>query len=362
MSLIANYDATIASGDIQDNPLQRQVLFHLDRLINDFALQKKSWFNWLKRDSFLGVYIYGPVGVGKTFLMDLFFESIPVEKKLRFHFHHFMQQIDTQLRQLQGIPNPLQRIANDIAKKAQLLCFDEFMVDDVAYAMILAELMQALFARKVILVATSNVAPDGLYRNGVQRARFLPAIAAIKKHCEVVHLGDNRDYRLGRELNLETYISPLGEAANNLLSKQFDFLAPNAQTYGIVTIQKREIPYIKLGNRTIWFDFKVICNLPRSQLDYLEIAERFDTVFVSDIPKLGEQDTVFAILLIHFIDVMYDQGIRLIASAAVPIDELYTQGEMSQAFKRTQSRLHEMQSIDYIKRHPRRAMSYLSSI
>ncbi|WP_131782624.1 cell division protein ZapE [Legionella gresilensis] len=360
MSLLNQYNAAIDSGDIQDNPSQRQVLIHLDRLVSDLSNQKKSWFNWLKKTSLKGIYIYGPVGVGKTFLMDLFFNTIPLDKKLRFHFHHFMQQVDAQLRQLQGTPNPLQQIATDIAKKAQLLCFDEFMVDDIAYAMILAELMQALFARDVVLVATSNSAPDDLYRNGVQRARFLPAISAIKKHCEVIHLSSKQDYRLSRELNFETYIYPLNEETTSLLNKQFDYIVPAAQTEGTLIVQKREIPYIKLSDRVVWFDFKVICNLPRSQLDYLEIAERFDTVFVSEIPVLGESDTVFAILLIHFIDVMYDQGIRLVLSAAAPINELYIQGEMQQAFKRTQSRLHEMQSKDYIQRHPRRAMSYLT--
>ncbi|WP_419419555.1 cell division protein ZapE [Legionella sp. D16C41] len=361
MSLFEKYDAAIACGHIQDNPKQRQVLVYLDKLSSDLTSPKKVWFKWLKKDSLKGVYLHGPVGVGKTFLMDLFFDNISLNKKLRFHFHHFMQQVDAKLRQLQGTPNPLQSIAAEIAKKAQLLCFDEFMVDDVAYAMILAELMQALFTRKVILVATSNVAPDNLYRDGVQRARFLPAIKAIKEHCDVVCLGKKQDYRLGRELNLQTYFCPLSKETSQLFDKQFTYLAPAAQIQGTLIVQKREIPYVKLGERVVWFDFKVICNLPRSQLDYLEIAERFDTIFISDIPILGENDTIYAILLIHFIDVMYDQGIYLVLSAAAPIDELYMKGEMSQDFKRTQSRLHEMQSTDYAKRHTRRIMSYLTT-
>ena len=338
------------------------MLAPLETLALALERSRRSWLPWRARKPLTGLYIYGPVGVGKTFIMDLFYDSVTTQAKKRFHFHHFMQQVDARLRALQGQKNPLQRIADEIAQSTRLLCFDEFMVDDVAYAMILAELMQALFRHGITLVATSNTRPDDLYLKGVQRARFLPAIAAIKTYCEVVSLGDKRDYRLGRMPEIDTWLMPLGPATDALFARQFERLAPDAQSDGTISIQNREIPYVKCKGAIIWFDFKVICNLPRSQLDYLEISNRFDTVFVSNVPVLGEKDTVFAIMLIHFVDVMYDRGIKLILSAAAPIDELYTSGEMSHSFRRTASRLQEMQSVDYLQRHPHRDAEALSHL
>ena len=361
MTLLEKYDAAIACNDIVDDPLQRQLLGPLNDLAEMFAKPKRRWFSFGKNQVIMGYYLYGPVGVGKTFLMDSFYDAVAISQKKRFHFHHFMQQIDAQLRRLQGQKNPLKQIAAELASSARLLCFDEFMVQDVAHAMILAELLKELFARDVVLVATSNTLPDDLYRNGPHRVRFLPAIAAIKSHCLVVSLGDKRDYRLGRLPELDTYVTPLGDAARSELARQFNMLAPTGQTITVLSVQNRDIPCVMCRERIVWFDFRVICNLPRSQLDYLEIADRFDTVFVSDIPRLEEKDTVFAILLVHFIDVMYDRGIRLILSAAAPVDELYTRGEMSQEFRRTSSRLHEMQSADYLKRHPHRYEQSISS-
>lgn len=358
MTLIALYDEAVARGDLKEDPRQRELLLPLETL-SQALCASKGWFSWLTRKSLKGIYLYGPVGVGKTFLMDLFYENVTIPEKKRFHFHHFMQQIDAQLRRLQGQKNPLHRIASDIADSTRVLCFDEFMVDDVAYAMILADLLQALCDKGVILVATSNTAPDNLYLKGVQRARFLPAIAAIKSHCEIFDLGDKRDYRLGREPKINTYVIADRESASNQLRQQFDEFESARQLAGVLTIQHRDIAYIECAEHTVWFDFKVICNRPRSQLDYLELANRFDTIIVSNIPVLGENDTLFAILFIHFVDVMYDQGIRLILSADVPIDELYQKGEMLQVFKRTSSRLQEMQSTDYLKRHPRRALHNL---
>lgn len=354
MTLTAKYDAAIANHDIVNDPLQRNLLVPLEQLIDALATPVRRWFSFGRKQVIMGYYLYGPVGVGKTFLMDLLYEEVPITQKKRFHFHHFMQQVDAQLRRLQGQKNPLKQIATELANSTRLLCFDEFMVADVAHAMILAELLQELFRRGVVLVATSNTLPDDLYRNGPHRLRFLPAIAAIKSHCHVLSLGNKRDYRLGRIPELDTWLTPLGESSQRILLQQFDILAPDGETGTLLRIQNREITCIKCRERIVWFDFRIICNLPRSQLDYLEIADRFDTIFVSDIPRLEEKDTVFAILLVNFIDVMYDRGVRLILSAAVPIDELYTGGEMSQEFRRTTSRLHEMQSADFLKRHPHR--------
>lgn len=360
MILIEHYEAAIARGDIADDPAQRQILFSMQRLVDELA-KPKPWFPW-RKEKIKGIYLHGPVGVGKTYLMDLFYQYACEQQKARFHFHHFMQQIDAQLRLRQGQKDPLRHIAADIAKSIRLLCFDEFLVHDVAYAMILAEFLQALLTNGVILVVTANTRPEDLYLNGVQRKRFLPAIKLIQTRCEVISLSHPRDYRLGREPLIETYLCPLNDNTDAVLVAQFDRLARMVQENGVLQIQNRDIPFIKCGQQEIWFDFKVICNLPRSNLDYLEIAERFDTVFVSGIPQLGEKETVFALLLIHLVDVLYDRGIRLIISAAVPLENLYAEGEVKEEFKRTLSRLQEMQAADYLQRHPWRHEHDLSEV
>ncbi len=354
MSLIEQYEAIVQRGEIDNDPLQRELLTYMQRLANELSQSESSWWHWWRNNSIKGLYIYGPVGVGKTYLVDLFYEHVNEEKKARFHFHHFMQQIDVQLRRLQGQKDPLRQVAKEIAKSIRLLCFDEFLVHDVAYAMILAELLQALHAQGVILVISSNTKPDDLYLNGVQRARFIPAIELIKKNCDVFFLNENRDYRLGREPLLEAYLYPLNELTEKKMQEQFLSLARDIKKNGYITVQNRDVPYLQSDEKSIWFSFDVLCNLPRSQLDYLEIADKFDNVFISGIPSLTENHTAQTIMFIHFIDVMYDRGINVIISAEVPAEELYIIGEMKETFKRTLSRLNEMQSVDYLSRHPRR--------
>lgn len=347
MSLIKHYDTAIAAGRIVNDPNQREIVLQLDSLAQWLSKPRKRWFIRPRHQAMRGIYLHGPVGVGKTFLMDLLFENTEIKQKTRLHFHQFMQQVDTQLRQLQGQADPLRQIARLWANKVRLLCFDEFMVRDVAHAMILKELLEALFAEGVVFFITSNIPPDELYLNGIHRARFLPAIDLIKSRCQVINLGSSCDYRLGYAAQMDRYISPLNEENEQRLLNQFMHLEPHSSTDGVIRVQNRNIAYIRRGEGAIWFDFKVLCNLPRSQLDYLEIADRFDTVFLSNIPVIGEEDTLFAILLIQLIDVFYDKRIQLVMSAAVPINQLYERGEMRQAFKRTASRLQEMQSVRY---------------
>lgn len=354
MSLIDQYEAIVQRGDIDNDPIQRELLVHMQRLADELNQSESSWWHWWSQNTIKGLYVYGPVGVGKTYLVDMFFEYVDEKKKARFHFHHFMQQIDVQLRRLQGQKDPLRQVAKEIAKSVRLLCFDEFLVHDVAYAMILAELLQALHAQGVILVVSSNTKPDDLYLNGVQRARFIPAIELIKKNCDVFFLNENRDYRLGREPLLEAYLYPLNEITEKKMQEQFRSLAHDIKENGYIFVQNRDIPYLRCDEKSIWFSFDVLCNLPRSQLDYLEIADKFDNVFISGIPRLTENHTAQTIMFIHFIDVMYDRGINVIISADVPAEELYIQGEMKETFQRTLSRLNEMQSVDYLGRHPRR--------
>ncbi len=352
MTLMAHYDAAVQAGHILNSPSQRAVVQRLEHVANCLAVKRPRCLSWLFARP-RGLFVFGPVGVGKTYVMDLFYQQLTQVRKLRFHFHHFMQAVDHQLRQLQGMRDPIRKIARDLARSTELLCLDEFLVNDVADAMILGELLQQLLKQGVVLVATANTQPDDLYLDGIHRERFLPAIALIKKNCEVMMLDDHKDHRLGRKLQQNMYLTPLNQATEEILTHEFNCYAQQALSDTVLTIQNRNIAYVKMSQRVIWFDFDVICNLPRSQLDFLEIADRFDTIFVSNIPVIAADDTTHVILFIHFVDVMYDRGIRLIISAAVAAEELYVQGPMLHSFQRTLSRLHEMQSADYLARHPR---------
>ena len=356
MMLLDAYNNAIVRHDITDDPAQRDVLPSMQRICDELAAQHRRWFCF-RRAFVTGLYLYGPVGVGKTFLGDLFYQCAPEPRKARFHFHHFMQQVDAQLRRLQGQANPLHKIAARLAKTTRLLFFDEFMVDDVADAMILSELFQALITHRITLVITSNIRPDELYRNGILRDRFLPVIALIKAHCDVIGMPAHPDHRLGRQPFAKAYVYPLNKAATEALEQYFMTVSETTMEPGALCVQKRSIPYVKCGTRVVWFHFDVICNLPRRSLDYLESADRFDTVLVSDVPQLMPSDTVRVILWIHFIDVMYDRGIRLIISAAVPMDKLYVEGALETKFQRTLSRLEEMQSEDYHNRHQHRLLT-----
>ena len=349
MILTGNYDAAIARGEIQDDPLQRGVLRSFQRVADALDRPRHFWFRRQPKEGIKGLYLYGPVGGGKTFLMDLFYHHVQERHKSRMHFHQFMQQVDGQLRRLQGHSDPLKVIAKNLAKTTRLLCLDEFLVQDIATAMILAELITFMYAEGIVLVMTSNTAPDNLYLKGLQRVRFLPAIALIKQHFEVIDLTERRDYRLGRTPLEKAYLYPLNEKNDAIMASQFNILVKGRADAAVLSVQGRDIPTIQCSELVAWFEFDVICQLPRSQLDYLEIAQRFHTIFVSRVPVLSVHDTIKALLFTHFIDVMYDSKVRVILSAAAPIDELYLEGEVYIAFQRTRSRLQEMQSVDYLK-------------
>lgn len=347
MSLTDQYESAIANGQIVDSPIQRQVLPSMEKLLEGLESKWRFWFRRRSENKVKGLYLYGPVGIGKTFLMDLLYRNIADRHKQRIHFHQFMQQIDGQLRRLQGHSDPLKAIANKLTKETHVLCLDEFLVMDIATAMVLTELIRYIFDFGMTVIMTSNTSPDDLYLNGLQRVRFLPTIALIKQHCEVIHLTGSIDYRLGRELSFQAYLFPLTTNNSERMSKQFDTLVSLDRDISPLSVQGRFIPYVKRSEKVIWFHFDDICNLPRSQLDYLEIANRFNTIFVDNIPQLTSKDTVRALLLTHFIDVMYDKKVRLVLLAEVDIDALYLSGEVSVAFRRTRSRLHEMQSESY---------------
>jgi len=355
--LSAYYEEAVVAGALIDSANQRGVLQKLQTLTEavDASHHAPWWRRWWRAKSPQGLYLHGPVGAGKTYLMDLFYEHLPESHKQRFHFHKFMQYVDDALRQHQGRRNPLRHIAARLARSAHVLCLDECLVEDVADASMLAELVNVLFSQGMILVVTSNTQPDDLYVDGLHRERFLPAIALLKQHCDVMCLDDHRDYRVGRDALPEAYFFPINAANEASMLARFKALACDTvlDDVGEMSIQHRFISYIKQAGRAVWFDFDVICNLPRSQLDYLEIAEKFDTVCVSHVPAIGADEPARIVLFIRFVDVMYDQGIRLVLLAAVPLEGLYTEGPMSNMFQRTLSRLQEMQSADYW-RHERR--------
>ncbi|PJD93549.1 MAG: cell division protein ZapE [Legionella sp.] len=353
MMLRDAYDAALQCSDIKEDSEQRRLLAPLQRVANVIASQH-AWYRFLlPKQTLKGLYISGPVGVGKTYMMDLFYQNLPDERKMRIHFLHFMQQIDEKLRFLQGQADPVQKIAAEFAKQYRLICIDEFMVNDVAHAMILAELLHALFTQRVILVATSNTKIDDLYLHGMNRERFLPALGLLHQYCEEIALHSSIDYRLGKPVTLHAYVYPLTANNQRLLEAQFHGLAENDITLGgTILIQSRLISVIQSSQDIIWFDFNVICAMPRSQLDYLELADKFHTIFISNVPDLGQLASHTAVvLLIQLVDVLYDRGIRLVMSAAVEMHQLYLSGPMQQDFVRTLSRLEEMQSDSYLSRH-----------
>lgn len=349
---LSYYEDYCQQGLITPDPEQRIVLNHLHSVFIHLVKEqrKRDGVSRLFRKPKLvhGLYIWGGVGIGKTFLMDCFYHSLPFKNKLRMHFHQFMRMIHEQLKQHQGEKNPLDVIATEIAKQTTVLCFDEFFVNDIADAMILARLLKALFIRGVCLIATSNTMPDNLYYRGLQRPLFLPAIALLKQHTTVLHVPTQIDYRL-RHLKLAgAFYTPNDEIAAENMAKSFAIFAEaKPVTSDPIHLNGRNIQVIKRSDDIIWFDFADLCHIPRSQHDYLAIAERYHTVLLGNIPAIPPNAKDKIALFIRLIDVLYDARVRLIFSAAVDIDGIYTSGTMAQDFVRTKSRLLEMQSEDY---------------
>ncbi|HEA52860.1 hypothetical protein LCGC14_0826110 [marine sediment metagenome] len=297
-----------------------------------------------------GLYFWGGVGRGKTYLMDNFFESLPFKRKMRVHFHRFMQRVHKELKNVKGEKNPLNLVAKKFASETRVICFDEFFVSDIGDAMILATLMDGLFKRGVTLVCTSNIAPDGLYKDGLQRARFLPAIALVKKYTDVVNVDGGVDYRLRSLEQADLYYTPLGEEADTSLRRSFDTLAVEAGKHSkSMEINGRKIPAQAHANDVVWFDFKDVCDGPRSQNDYIEMARQFHAIIISNVPVLGGERDDQSRRFVNMIDEFYDRSVKVIISAAVPITELYTGGRLSFEFERTESRLLEMQSQEYLE-------------
>ena len=298
-----------------------------------------------------GLYIWGDTGRGKTWLVDIFYDALPFEDKMRRHFHRFMDRVHRELAGLEGQSDPLEMVADMLAGETRIICFDELFVSDIADAMILGHLFGGLFRRGVTLVATSNIPPDDLYRDGLQRARFLPAIGLIKRHTEVVNIAGDDDYRLRALERAPIYHAPLDDTAEESLAGAFGSVAPQAtwRTRSL-DVKNRVIPTIKRADGVVWFEFKDICDGPRSQADYIEIARGFNTVLVSNVPRFTAEFENQARRFIALVDEFYDRNVKLILSAEVALNELYSGEKLAFEFKRTTSRLEEMQSHEYLAR------------
>lgn len=301
-----------------------------------------------------GVYLWGTVGRGKSFLMDALFASVPLIRKARVHFHEFMRTVHRELHELRGTADPLDDVAARIARRHRLICFDEFHVSDIADAMILHRLLARLFASRVGFVITSNYPPDGLYPDGLHRDRLLPAIDLLKAHLDVLQLDGGTDYRRRALERIEVYVTPPGAQTDAKLAASFDRLAEAEDEAPTVLIEGRALWARRRAGGVVWFDFATLCGGPRSQNDYLDLAARFHTVIVSDVPRMSAGQAAEARRFTWLVDVLYDQRIKLIVSAEVPPEDLYAAGALAGEFQRTASRLHEMQTRDYLDA-PRRS-------
>jgi cell division protein ZapE len=332
---------------------QMSALDRLQRLSDELQAFKVARKSTLKRlfsapDVPRGVYLWGGVGRGKSLLMDSFHATVPLRRKRRVHFHAFMRDVHAALGALKDEPDPLAAVAAQIARRYRILCFDEFHVNDIADAMILGRLLEGLFDHGVVLVTTSNYAPDDLWPHGLLRERFLPAIALIKDRLDVVEVDAGVDYRLRMLEHLETFYVPSGVATDAAMAKAFEAMRGGPDEASLVAIDSRTVPARRRAGSVIWFDFSALCDGPRSQRDYLELARRFAVLFLSDIPRMGVDAADQARRFTWLVDILYDHRVKLVASSAVPADALYTQGPNAREFPRTVSRLMEMRTRDYM--------------
>ena len=336
----------------QDDPAQRAALAALDRIHAELIAgsRRTLWKRIVGRaDAVRGLYLWGEVGRGKTFLVDLFFAALPFEQKLRLHFHRFMGRVHAELTKLEGRSDPLRDVAAQFADQARVLCLDEFFVADIGDAMILAGLLRHLFARGVTLVTTSNIEPAQLYRDGLQRAKFLPAIDLLDRHCAVLQLRSAQDYRLRALTEAGVYFTPLGERAERALAACFERIAPGAKrAEPQIRINGRDIAIKRRADGVIWFEFDALCEGPRAVADYIELAQSFNTVLISGVPQFTPMMEDAARRFVDLVDEFYDRGVNLVLSAATPIIELYDGERLRAEFARTQSRLIEMGSREYL--------------
>jgi cell division protein ZapE len=361
----AVYQQLLDSQQFQPDPQQHRVLAEL-QLRHEWLLQQaaagKMLRRWWRRLSGTashttattelskrGLYIWGGVGRGKTWLLDLFFDCLPVGTGQRMHYHHFMNQVNQRLQVFGADRNPLPKVADDLLGTATVLCLDEFFVNDIGNAMLLGGLLQRLFERGVMLVTTSNVPPQDLYRNGLQRARFLPSIALLEQHCQIVELGGEQDYRLRQLQQMPLYLFPDSVANREQLRKRFfNMAAGGVRESTALQLNGRVLNTLYCAHSQVWIDFDSLCREPRSGRDYLELASEFSSVFVSGLPQMDDEDIDAVRRFIDLVDAFYDQKVKLIMTAEDDIDSIYQGQRLAFEFRRTRSRLREMQSSDYL--------------
>mgnify|MGYP006201813201 FL=1 len=354
MSVKEAYEAELKVRGYTADPAQLRAVEALERCASDWAAYKAKRSNALKKlinrpEIPKGVYMFGGVGRGKSFLMDCFFNAVPLKRKTRLHFHEFMREVHHELVNLQGTVNPLDELGKRMSKRYRLICFDEFHVADITDAMILHRLLNALFNNGVGFVTTSNFKPDDLYPGGLHRDRILPAIALLNAKLEVLNVDNGTDYRRRTLEDAKLYHVPNGPVADAAMTATFNALAEQHDEDPLLHIESRQIGAVRKAGGVVWFDFKTLCGGPRSQNDYLEIASRFHTVFLSGVPHMPVRMASEARRFTWLVDVLYDRRVKLIMSADVAPEQLYTEGPMSHEFPRTVSRLTEMQSKEFLE-------------
>lgn len=348
------YEAALKSRGYKSDPAQRSAVVRLQQLYTELVAFKAARRSTLRRVFARphvprSVYFWGGVGRGKSFLMDCFFEAVPYQRKRRVHFHAFMQEVQNDLKNHNHEPDPILKVADRIARETRLLCFDEFHVSDIADAMILGRLLDALFARGVIFVMTTNYPPDGLYPNGLMRVNFLPAIEMIKRRFDVLEVDHGNDYRLRTLEKMEIFLVPADAVADAKMGQDFLQIAgAKGEEGGGLELFGRLLPTIRHAPGVVWLDFATLCGGPRSQNDYLEIAREHHTLLLSGVPKMGAGSSNEARRFTWLVDVLYDHRVKLIVSAEVEPNDLYREGHNAHEFVRTVSRLMEMRSREYL--------------
>jgi cell division protein ZapE len=355
--VLALYEQSLARRGFVSDPAQRRAAERLQRLYEEWSAYKARRSSALKRLLVKpplpkGVYLWGSVGRGKSFLMDAFYLCVPLVRKRRVHFHHFMREIHRELEQLKGTEDPIAAVAERTARRFRLICFDEFHVSDIADAMILGRYLSQVMERGVAFVMTSNYHPDRLYPNGLQRERFLPAIELLKARLDVLEVDNGTDYRRLKMEKLKVYHT--GPGADAELERIFGELKDVEEERQPLDVEGRKIPYRKRAGGLVWFDFAVLCGGPRSYTDYVDLAKRFHTVILSGVPRMSPKAADAARRFTWLADVFYDDRVKLVVGAEAPPDGLFTEGAHSAEFQRTMSRLHEMQSAQYLGSERRR--------
>ena len=347
------YLQTLVERGYATDPAQLRAVDALERCENEWSAYKARRGNALTKliahpPIPRGVYMWGGVGRGKSFLMDCFFNAVPLQRKTRLHFHEFMREVHRELADLHGIVNPLHELGRRVSRRYRLICLDEFHVADITDAMILHRLLESLFEHRVSIVTTSNFEPDGLYPNGLHRDRMLAAIELLKEKLEIVSVDNGFDYRQSTLQQVELYYTPLGDAVDAAMTATFERLAEARDESTTLRIEHRELHARRRAGGVVWFDFKELCGGPRSQNDYLELATQFHTLMLSGVPQMSPRLAAEARRFTWLVDVLYDRRVKFIVSAAVEPEALYTEGALVHEFPRTVSRLREMRSAEFL--------------